>query len=135
MNDGNRRLGALLIDDESIVRRLMRTMLLDLECEVAQEASNGDDGIARFRELRPDLVFIDINMPGMGGFAVLKAILEIDPAAFAVMVSADSTVDNVRGAIAGGAQGFIVKPFTAARFQDLLDKLRRQRSEAGRPAA
>lgn len=131
MIDGNKRLSALLIDDETIVRRLMRTLLLDIECDVTQEASNGEDGIAQFRETRPDLVFIDINMPGMGGFEVLKAILEIDPAAFAVIVSAESSADNVRGAITGGAQGFVVKPFTAGRFRDILDKLRRQRGVAG----
>lgn len=135
MVDGNRRPAVLLIDDESIVRRLLRTMLMDLGCDVTQEASKGEDGIELFRAARPDIVFIDINMVGMGGFDVLKAILAIDPAAFAVIVSADSTADNVRGAISGGAQGFVVKPFTASRFKDILDKFNRQRNAADQPAA
>lgn len=130
MSDSKAQPTVLLIDDESIVRRLMRTMLMDLECDVSQEASNGEDGIALFTEKRPDLVFVDINMPGMGGLEVLKAVLEIDRRAFVVVVSADSTANNVRGAIMGGAQGFVVKPFTASKFKDILTKYEARRAAA-----
>lgn len=112
----------LLADDESIVRRLMRTMLIDLNCDVIDEASNGTDAIEKYKALRPDLAFIDINMPDLDGLAVLEAILAHDKHAFAVIVSADSTMENVRKAIQTGAQGFIVKPFTPNKFQDILDK-------------
>lgn len=127
MSDSKSQPTVLLIDDENIVRRLMRTMLTDLDCDVSQEASNGEQGIERYRESRPDLVFVDINMPGMGGLEVLKAVLAIDHGAFVVVVSADSTADNVRGAILGGAQGFVVKPFTSGKFRDILDKYYKKR--------
>lgn len=118
----NKRPTVLLADDESIVRRLMRTMLIDLNCDVIDEASNGMDAIEKYKVLRPDLAFIDINMPDLDGLAVLEAILAHDKHAFAVIVSADSTMENVRKAIQTGAQGFIVKPFTPKKFQDILDK-------------
>lgn len=121
----------LLTDDESIVRRLMRTMLFDLECDVIHEASNGPDAIEKFKALRPDLVFIDINMHGMNGFALLEALLAIDKNVFAVIVSANSTADNVRQALQAGAKGFIVKPFTPKKFQDILNKYHAQKNRPG----
>jgi len=121
----------LIADDESIVRRFIRLLLIDLQCDVIDEASNGEDAIAKYAQLRPDLVFIDINMPGIDGLSVLNAILKIDPNAFAVIVSANSTAENVRQAIQTGAQGFIVKPFTPKKFHDILNKYRAQPKNAG----
>lgn len=121
----------LIADDESIVRRLIRLLLIDLQCDVIDEASNGNDAIAKYDKLRPDLVFIDINMPGIDGLSVLKAILKIDQNAFAVIVSANSTADNVRQAIQAGAQGFIVKPFTPKKFQVIVNKYHAKPKDAG----
>jgi len=123
----NKRPTVLLADDESIVRRLIRIMLIDLNCDVVEEASNGMDAIEKYKTLRPDLAFIDINMPDIDGLAVLEAILAHDNHAFAVIVSADSTMENVRKAIQNGAQGFIVKPFTPKKFQDILNKYQSSR--------
>jgi len=124
----------LIADDESIVRRFIRLVLIDMQCDVIDEVSNGDDAIAKYQALKPDLIFIDINMPGIDGLGVLNAILKIDQNAFAVIVSANSTAENVRQAIQAGAQGFIVKPFTPKKFQNIVNKYH-ARNNAGTAAA
>jgi two-component system, chemotaxis family, chemotaxis protein CheY len=122
---------AIIADDESIVRRLIRLLLMDMQCNVIDEASNGKDAISKYDMLRPDLMFIDINMPDIDGLSVLEAILGINKNAFAVIVSANSTADNVRQAIQSGAQGFIVKPFTPKKFHDIINKYHTQHTNAG----
>jgi len=67
----------LIADDESIVRRFIRLVLIDMQCDVIDEVSNGDDAIAKYQALKPDLIFIDINMPSIDVLDVLTVILNM----------------------------------------------------------
>jgi len=93
----------------------MRMMLKDIFTqggyEVVGEAGDGQEGVDAFRALRPDFVTLDIVMPNMDGLQALKAILQEDPTATAIMVSAMGQDALMQEASDAGAKGFIVKPF------------------------
>ena len=112
----------LIVDDVAVARDLMRAMLRSLNVTQIFDASNGIDAIALFRRERPDIVFLDIRMPGMDGLQALGEMLTDNPAAFIVIDSAESTAKNVRAALKLGAKGFIVKPFNMQKVRDILDK-------------
>jgi two-component system chemotaxis response regulator CheY len=90
--------------------------------EVAGEAENGEEALAKFEQLKPDLVTMDIVMLGMDGIATVKKMLEIDPKANIVMVSAMGQQALIIEAIQAGAKGFIIKPFTE---DAVLDEIKR----------
>ncbi len=118
----------LIADDVAVARDLLRAMLRNLDIEEIHDAGNGDDAVATFRRERPDIVFLDICMPGKDGLQALGEILAIDPSAFIVIDSAESTADNVRTALTTGARGFMVKPFNMQKVREILDKYSLYRS-------
>jgi two-component system, chemotaxis family, chemotaxis protein CheY len=118
----------LIVDDVAVARDLMRAMLRSLGVKQIFDASNGIDAIALFRREHPDIVFLDIRMPGMDGLQALGEMLAENPAAFIVIDSAESTAKNVRAALELGAKGFIVKPFNMQKVQGVLDNYFRYKS-------
>jgi len=118
----------LIVDDVAVARDLMRAMLRSLDITQIFDASNGIDAIALFRREHPDIVFLDIRMPGMDGLQALGEMLADNPAAFIVIDSAESTAENVRAALELGAKGFIVKPFNMQKVQSILDNYFRYKS-------
>jgi two-component system chemotaxis response regulator CheY len=86
--------------------------------------------VSKVKQLRPNLVFLDIEMPRRDGLAALKELRREFPKLFICMLSAHSSVQNVRAALAAGASGFLVKPFQQVRLQGVLDQfLQRALSE------
>ena len=121
MNQVSRRMPTVLIaDDDGITRHLLRLLLREHRCEVLGEASDGAAVLGLCDTLRPDLLCLDINMPGMSGLDVLRQIRNLYPRTAIVMISASATADNVRTALGNGADGFIVKPFNAASVIDTI---------------
>jgi len=117
----NNPITTLIIDDDSHTRGYIRTFLNSLENMTIQEASLGNEGISMFKKHSPDIVFLDINMPDKNGVTVLKEILAFNEKAHIIMVSGDSTFDNVKISIDSGAKGFIAKPFSAQKFLDAIE--------------
>lgn len=110
----------VVVDDDSMMREMLKLMLRGESYSVVGEASNGQNAIAQCESLKPDLLLLDINMPKMSGLEALDVILKLDPAPIVLMMSADSTMDNVSGAIKKGAAGFVVKPLNAASVLDRI---------------
>jgi two-component system, response regulator PdtaR len=102
----------IIAEDEAIIRMDLREMLEDEGHEVVAEARDGAEAIERARELRPDVVFMDINMPGVSGIEAATVLGE-ERVAPVVMVTAFSQVSYVEQAAAAGAMAYIVKPFSA----------------------
>ena len=113
----------LVADDASFMRMIIRRILEKEGHEVIGEASNGAVCIERYKELTPDFVTLDITMPEMDGITALKSLLEFDPKANVVMISALGEEHMIREAIAIGAKNFIVKPFQEAQIVTVLRKL------------
>jgi len=122
MSNHSKQLMVLIVDDELVVRSWIRAALSNLHCRVLEEVADGKQAALRHAKLRPDITFLDIEMPGKNGLDTLKEILCTNPDAFIVMVSGYSTFDNVQYAIEHGASGFIAKPFNISKFKMQVDK-------------
>ncbi|MBS1817312.1 MAG: response regulator transcription factor [Acidobacteria bacterium] len=106
----NHRITVLLVDDHALVRRGFRRMLEDdPEIEVVGEASTGDEAVARFTDLHPDIVVMDSAMPGMSGIAATRTIVGQQPDARVLMLSMHSEETLVRQALDAGARGYVLK--------------------------
>jgi two-component system chemotaxis response regulator CheY len=90
--------------------------------EIVGEAANGAEAVARFQELRPDVMTLDITMPEKDGLAALKEIIAVDPGAKVVMCSALGQESKVLESIKLGAKDFVVKPFQADRVLSAIEK-------------
>ncbi|UUZ54905.1 response regulator transcription factor [Massilia sp. H-1] len=102
-----------LIDDNDLTRSALRlAMPLDL-AEVVAEASSGRNGLEMCLREKPDIVFLDIVMPGLGGLDVLPAIKDALPHTEVLMVTASNDRGTIEQAVRNGATGFIIKPFRA----------------------
>ena len=113
----------LIVDDAAFMRVSLKMMLERNGYQVVGEAENGDVGIKKYMELKPDLVTMDITMPEMDGITALKAIMQYDPKACILLVSAMGQQHFVMEAITSGAKGFIVKPFQEEHIVKTLSKL------------
>jgi two-component system, chemotaxis family, chemotaxis protein CheY len=113
----------LIVDDNDLMRTLLRGMLRDEEYQVVGEARNGLQAVDAVQRLNPDIVCLDVMMPEMDGLEALQAIKQARPETIVVMITGNPSVDNVQESIQGGAAGFIVKPFNAAKVLDTLRKV------------
>jgi putative two-component system response regulator len=108
----------LVVDDEVGVRESMR-MLLKGSYEVVL-ASCGKDAIARFAEVKPDLVLLDLRMPDMSGIDVLQSVKTMDPYVEVILVTAYATVDTARKALRMGAFDYLTKPFNPTELTTIV---------------
>lgn len=113
----------MIVDDAAFMRITIRNMLKKSAHEVVGEAENGKLAVERYKLLTPDIVTMDITMPEMDGLTALKEILQVNPKANIIMVSAMGQEAMVREAIISGAKGFIVKPFKEEGILSAIDKL------------
>lgn len=121
--DKNKMARILIVDDAAFMRMMLKDILTRNGYEVCGEGINGKDGIDKFKELKPDLVTLDITMPEMTGLDALKEIMKLNPDAKAVMCSAMGQQAMVIEAIQSGAKDFIVKPFQADRVIESIKKV------------
>src|SRR5271167_577033 len=112
----------LVVDDAMFMRKVVPDALKSGGHEVIGEAANGEEAIHRFKELRPDVMTLDITMPEMDGLAALREIIALDPSARVVMCSAIGQESKVLEAVKTGAKDFIVKPFATERVLAAIDK-------------
>ena len=105
----------LLVDDAAFMRKMIKDTLTKNGYTEVYEAVDGADAVAKFDELAPDLVVMDITMPNMDGLEALKTIRAKDGSANVVMCSAMGQESLVMDAVRSGAKDFIVKPFKPDR--------------------
>ena len=109
----------LLIDDEEVVLDSCRAILEGSDYEVAA-ASGGAEGLELARTFEPDLVFVDLKMPGLSGMEVLEAIRTFDPNVVCVVFTGFATIAAAVEAMQRGARDFLPKPFTPDDFRSLI---------------
>lgn len=113
----------LIVDDAAFMRMSIRTMLEKNGFEIVGEAADGAEAIEKYKLIKPDLVTMDITMPGMTGINALKGIMQFDTNAKVVMFSAMGQEAMIREAIMLGAKSFIVKPFTESHVIKALGQI------------
>jgi len=123
----NRKPSVLVVDDDHMMREVLKLILHSDDYQVIGEAANGNNAIALCANLKPGLVLLDINMPEMDGLQALEEIHKASPATVVLMVSAEATMDRVSEAIKKGAAGFVVKPLNAASVLDRIDNCFKKR--------
>lgn len=113
----------LIADDAAFMRMMLKDILTKGGYEIAGEAADGNEALAKYKEVKPDLVTMDITMPNCDGIQSLKMIKAADPGANVVMCSAMGQQAMVIEAIQSGAKDFIVKPFQADRVLEAIKKI------------
>jgi two-component system chemotaxis response regulator CheY len=113
----------LIVDDACFMRSTISMMLKRHEFEIVGEAENGAEGFEKYKELRPDIVTMDITMPKRSGLEALKLIREFDPQANVIMVSAMGQELLVKEAVLNGAKSFVVKPFKEEQVVKVIKKV------------
>jgi two-component system, chemotaxis family, chemotaxis protein CheY len=102
----------MIVDDSLFMRKMLRDIVEAEGYQVAAEASDGDEAVAKYRQSRPTLTTLDIVMPKKNGIEALREIIAFDPAARVVMCSAVGEESFTGAAAREGARGFILKPFS-----------------------
>lgn len=113
----------LIVDDAAYMRMMLKEILVDHGYTVAGEASNGAEAVEKFRELKPDMVTMDITMPEMDGIEAVKKIRSFAPEAIIVMCSAMGQQNLVMKSLEAGAKDFVVKPFEPERIIQTLESI------------
>ena len=115
----------LIIDDSMFVRKQIGQILTSEGFEVVDQAVDGVDGIEKYKEHSPgiDLVTLDITMPRMDGVTALEKIIDFDPEAKVVMISALGKQDLVKKALLSGAKNYIVKPLDRKKVLDRVKSI------------
>ncbi|MCM8801411.1 MAG: response regulator [Candidatus Omnitrophica bacterium] len=116
----------LIVDDALFMRKMLSDILKKEGIEVCGEAENGKEAIEKYKQLKPDLVTMDIVMPKMeeiDGVTAVREIMKIDPQAKIIMVSAMGQHSLVVEAIQAGAKDFVTKPFQPSRVIEAIKRV------------
>lgn len=113
----------LIVDDSPIIHNLLKKALENNGHEVCGTAKNGREGVDLYRELNPDLVFMDVTMPILDGIGALKEIKEINQEAKVIMLTAMGDAEIVSEAEKLGSFAFLKKPFNDFKIVSVLAKL------------
>lgn len=113
----------LLVDDSRTSRKILRTILEGAGHTIVAEAANGEEGIDKYLDLKPDLTTMDITMPVMDGIEALKQIRNLDKDAKIVMVTAAGQKGKMLEAVKYGATDFIAKPFEPDHIISIVNKI------------
>lgn len=111
----------LIIDDEEDIREGCRRSLSRSGCEILM-AADGTEGISMFLDTKPQVVFLDLKMPGMDGMEVLAMVRETDPATLVIIITGFATVDSAITAMKSGAYDFIAKPFEPEQIRLVAER-------------
>ena len=112
----------LIVDDTLFMRQRIKGIAQEAGWQVIDEAEDGEKAVARYQEEKPDLVTLDIVMPNLDGVSALRRIIQYDPNARVVMVSAVNQKSKLAECIQAGAIDFIVKPFEKEILRCFLER-------------
>ena len=115
----------LIADDAMFMRQSLKQIVESNGHEVVGEAGDGAETVAKFEELKPDVIILDITMPGVSGMDALKQLRAMDKTVKIIICSALGQQDVIVEAITSGAHDFIVKPFTPNQIIGALEKVLR----------
>jgi two-component system, chemotaxis family, chemotaxis protein CheY len=114
----------LIVDDAMFMRAIIKDILLNASgFEIVGEAQDGDEAVKLHKQLKPDLITMDIVMPNMDGIEATKKILATDPSVKVIMCSALGQEPLIMESLAAGAKDFVVKPFSAEKVLKVISSV------------
>jgi two-component system chemotaxis response regulator CheY len=113
----------LLVEDNALTRYTIKSLLVKLGHEVVAEAEDGESAVKYFTELKPDVVFLDLILPGKSGVEILGELRAVDPAARIVVVTAVEQDEIDRRLADKGVNAILRKPFSYEDFKALMKDL------------
>ena len=113
----------LIADDTNFMRQMLKSALDPEKYQIVGEALTGVDAVEQYKEKKPDLLILDINMPKMNGIDALTEVMEYDPKANVIMCSDQKYENMIMLALKKGAKDFVVKPFTSADVIKAVKKI------------
>lgn len=116
-------LTCLIVDDSAFMRFHLKRMMDSFENVIASEAANGTEAIREYARLKPDIVLMDIVMPGLEGVETVKRICGEDPKARVIMISSVSYKEKVAEAMSAGAKWFLPKPVTTEELRKAIENV------------
>jgi two-component system chemotaxis response regulator CheY len=117
-----RDLKIVIADDDRMTRSALRLLLTERMHTVVGEAMDGERAIELCASLKPDIAFIDISMPKVDGHQATLEIRRINPGTQVIMITGLPTLSNVQQAMQAGACAFVVKPFSAIKVAEAIDR-------------
>jgi DNA-binding NarL/FixJ family response regulator len=125
----------LIVDDHPLTRDALKRLLAAHGFEVAGEAGGGEDAIGLARELEPDLVLLDLSMPGLGGLEALPRLREAAPGCEVVVLTASEDEESLLAAVRSGAAGYVLKSEPPERIVEFLRGVSRGEAALSGPVA
>ncbi|MBP2652221.1 MAG: cheY 3 [Firmicutes bacterium] len=122
----------MIVDDALMMRTTLRRILEKAGHEIVGEAINGEQAIVNYAKCQPDLVTMDLTMPGLGGIEAIKRIIQSDSAARIIVVSALGQKHIIFDALQNGAKNYVLKPILEDKLLSVVDLVLEQ---TGRAAA
>jgi two-component system, chemotaxis family, chemotaxis protein CheY len=110
----------LVVDDALFMRTALSNMLQEWGLEVVAQAANGREAVVMYKEHVPDLVTMDLTMPVMSGLDALKLIMQDDPGAKVIMITALGQQRIIVDALENGAKDFVTKPFQPENLKEVV---------------
>src|ERR1700687_4597872 len=116
----NQQIRVLIADDETHIRQVISQIVAALGGLVVAEVGDGEQAVRMFEVTRPDIVILDINMPSLTGDQALARILALNPRVIGIMMTAQDTIEAVRGCLDLGGRDYILKSNPAAEIYRLM---------------
>jgi Response regulator containing CheY-like receiver, AAA-type ATPase, and DNA-binding domains len=110
----------MIVDDSVIIRQRLKELFKNKGFEVVAEVESGEKAIIKFRDCKPDIITMDITLPGISGIEAVKKLIEIDSNVKIIMITAMGERTTVLQAIKLGAVNFIVKPFQEGKVMSVI---------------
>ena len=125
----NEKIRVLIVDDHVLFRSGIRSLLQrHRDFEVVDDVSDGLEGIKRSQILQPDIVLLDIHMPGISGREAVSAVLEAAPGTHVLMLTVSEDIDDLVGCLQAGASGYLLKNIGTNTLLDALQRVARGES-------
>ncbi|WP_082625330.1 response regulator [Cytobacillus dafuensis] len=118
-----KQLKVLICDDSALIRKKLKNILELCKCKEIEEAENGEEAVQKASSFLPDLIFMDIVMPGKDGIEALEEIKKEQPNIKVVMASSAGTQSHLKKALDKGAYDFIQKPITLEAVTSIIEKI------------
>ena len=118
----SKSLTAIIAEDVPEMQVLLKRALERYGCTIVAIEDNGEKALEKIEKLSPDMVFLDIEMPGLTGLEILEKIKSRQLHTFAVIVSGKCDFEYLKTSIEKGAQGYVVKPYTTEKIGQMIHK-------------